>query len=536
MSPRLEIRELSVAFPQDRVLRTVVDRVSFSIASGECLALVGESGSGKSVTALATIRLLSAQARVTHGSIYLEGSDVLDLTESQMESVRGRKIGMVFQDPMSALNPVMTIGTQLLEAFSGERSADVRKCALDLLDQVGLPDPLRQFDAYPHQLSGGMRQRVLIAQALAGNPDVLIADEPTTALDVLLQAQIMGLLDRLRRERGMALWLITHDLAAAQEVADRIIVMQGGRVIEDAGADFFEHPQTAYGRQLLETLPRLSACLTVRGPGKNNAVKEPVLRVRGLSVGYPSERRLFSPQKVPPSIVESVSFDVMRGETLAIVGGSGCGKTTLARGLLGLANIHAGSVELSGRSLSVRGNRLDHDAAIQVVFQDPYAAMNPRMIVSRLLEEGLMARYPTLSPAERRKSVIESLEAVGLDAGVLDRYPHEFSGGQRQRLCIARSLVLKPMLLILDEPTSALDVTVQAQVLALLERLREQYGLSYLFITHDLGVVAKTADRVAVMHRGEIVEMGKTRDILISPQHAITRQLLDAMPRLRRDI
>ena len=536
MTTRLEIQNLSVAFPREGALRPVVDQVSFSLSSGECLALVGESGSGKSVTALATLRLLSPQARVMTGSVALNGEDLLDLPEYRMDAVRGRRIGMVFQDPMSALNPVMTIGDQLLEALRNLNPAEGRREALDLLDQVGLPDPHRQFSAYPHQLSGGMRQRVLIAQALAGNPDILIADEPTTALDVLLQAQIMRLLDRLRRERGMALWLITHDLAAVQDVADRILVMRHGRIVEGAGPEFFEGPQTPYGRELLEAIPKLSACLPPKAPRNAPKDAELLLRVRALSVGYPREKRLFSRESALTPIVKGVDLELASGETLALVGGSGCGKTTLARGLLGLATLGSGAVEWCGQRLSIRGGRLEHPSGIQVVFQDPFAAMNPRMIVSSLLEEGLMARHPELSLGERRERISESLVAVGLDDQVLDRYPHEFSGGQRQRLCIARSLVLRPKLLILDEPTSALDVTVQAQVLSLLEKLRDQLGLSYLFITHDLGVVARTADRMAVMHQGEIVEMGKTRDILTNPRQAVTRELLEAMPRLRRDL
>jgi ABC-type microcin C transport system duplicated ATPase subunit YejF len=530
------MEDLVLGFSQEGVDRIVVEGVSFALDAGECLALVGESGSGKSVTALAAMRLLSPQARILRGRVRLHDEDLLALPESQMETVRGRRIGMVFQDPMAALNPVMTIGQQLLEAISGEMRAtpSLRSKALELLDQVGLSDPSRQFSAYPHQLSGGMRQRVLIAQALAGDPDLLIADEPTTALDVLLQAQIMGLLNQLRKDRGMALWLITHDLASVHGVADRVIVMREGKVVESAGNDFFSGPKTSYGRELLTAIPRLSACLDRMDLKDDADRKSPVLSIRDLSIAYPSPRRWFSRKSAVSPVVRGVSFDLFEGETLAVVGGSGCGKTSLARGLLGLVNLPSGRIEVDGVTLGQRKGRLIRHPAIQVVFQDPYASMNPRMVVSSILEEGLRALLPELSAVARNLRILECLEAVGLNATVLERYPHEFSGGQRQRLCIARSLLVRPKILILDEPTSALDVTVQAQVLGLLKALRSRFGLSYLFITHDLGVVAQMADRVAVMHQGAVVEMGHTRDILMAPRHAVTQHLIEAMPALRR--
>ncbi len=536
MTGLFEMEDLVLGFSQEGVDRIVVEGVSFALDAGECLALVGESGSGKSVTALAAMRLLSPQARILRGRVRLHDEDLLALPESQMETVRGRRIGMVFQDPMAALNPVMTIGQQLLEAISGEMRAtpSLRSKALELLDQVGLSDPSRQFSAYPHQLSGGMRQRVLIAQALAGDPDLLIADEPTTALDVLLQAQIMGLLNQLRKDRGMALWLITHDLASVHGVADRVIVMREGKVVESAGNDFFSGPKTSYGRELLTAIPRLSACLDRMDLKDDADRKSPVLSIRDLSIAYPSPRRWFSRKSAVSPVVRGVSFDLFEGETLAVVGGSGCGKTSLARGLLGLVNLPSGRIEVDGVTLGQRKGRLIRHPAIQVVFQDPYASMNPRMVVSSILEEGLRALLPELSAVARNLRILECLEAVGLNATVLERYPHEFSGGQRQRLCIARSLLVRPKILILDEPTSALDVTVQAQVLGLLKALRSRFGLSYLFITHDLGVVAQMADRVAVMHQGAVVEMGHTRDILMAPRHAVTQHLIEAMPALRR--
>ena len=332
----------------------------------------------------------------------------------------------------------------------------------------------------------------------------------------------------------MALWLITHDLASVHGIADRVIVMREGKVVESAGNDFFSGPQTSYGRELLTAIPRLSACLDRKDLKDDADRKSPVLSIRDLSIAYPSPRRWFSRKSAVSPVVKGVSFDLFERETLAVVGGSGCGKTSLARGLLGLANIPSGRIEVEGVTLGQRKGRLMRHPAIQVVFQDPYASMNPRMVVSSILEEGLRALLPELSAVARNLRILECLEAVGLDATVLERYPHEFSGGQRQRLCIARSLLLRPKVLILDEPTSALDVTVQAQVLGLLKSLRSRFGLSYLFITHDLGVVAQMADRVAVMHQGAVVEMGQTRDILMAPRHAVTQHLIEAMPALRR--
>ena len=535
MTGLLEIQDLALGFSQEGQDRLVIDGVSFCLNGGECLALVGESGSGKSVTALAVMRLLSPQARIRHGVIRLGGEDLLALPERQMEKIRGRRIGMVFQDPMSALNPVMRVGHQLMEAITGEGYAaeSLREKAVSLLAQVGLPNPGNQFLAYPHQLSGGMRQRVLIALALAGDPELLIADEPTTALDVLLQAQIMNLLNRLRKERGMALWLITHDLASVHGVADRVIVMRKGKVVERAGSEFFLGPKTPYGRELLDAIPRLASCLDRESPRKTDLTSSPILRVQDLFVTYPSQRRWFSKQPSLEPVVRGVSFDLHAGETLAVVGGSGCGKTSLARGLLGLAKIPSGTVELAGRSVLQRKGYLLRHPAIQVVFQDPYASMNPRMLISLVLEEGMRALLPQVAQHERNRRVLECLEAVGLDSSVLERYPHEFSGGQRQRLCIARSLLVRPKVLVLDEPTSSLDVTVQGQILNLLETLRNRYGLSYLFITHDLGVVAKMADRVAVMHEGSIVETGPTKEVLLRPGHRVTRMLVNALPPLR---
>ena len=333
----------------------------------------------------------------------------------------------------------------------------------------------------------------------------------------------------------MALWLITHDLASVYGIANQVLVMREGKIIETAGSEFFEGPKTAYGRELLAAIPRLSACQEHKEISEGPKASIPVLRIQKLSVDYPSHRRWSLRKSRALPVVSEVSLNLFQGETLAVVGGSGCGKTSLARGLLGLANLSSGRVELNGADLAVRKGRLVRHPSIQVVFQDPFASMNPRMVVSGILEEGLRALLPELSGKDRRSRVIECLQAVGLDETALQRYPHEFSGGQRQRLCIARSLLVRPKVLILDEPTSALDVTVQAQVLALLKALRDRYGLSYLFITHDLGLVAQMADRVAVMHQGQLVEIGQTRKVLMTPKHTVTRRLIEAMPALRKE-
>ena len=535
-APLLSVRDLRVAFRQGDDWTPVVAGVSFAIARGESFALVGESGSGKSVTALSVLRLLPQGGRIQGGQVVLDGCDIFALPELAMGAIRGRRIGVVFQDPMTALNPVLTIGQQLgetlaLHARSG--SAQRRRRAMELLDQVGLPEPARQLQAYPHQLSGGMRQRAMIALALAGEPDLLIADEPTTALDVTLQAQVLALLGRLRRETGMALWLITHDLAAVAEVADRVAVMRQGRLVETGGPAFFAGPRDSYSRELLAAMPRLDACRQRPPPGPDAGARAPLLEVRDFSVHYPIRRGIFQRTVGWVPAVDRVSFDVGHGETLALVGESGCGKTTLGKALLALLPAAGGTLRLAGEPLSASpGRRLRQ--SMQIVFQDPYSSMNPRLPVGSILEEGLLAQRPELSRAERCARVAGLLEAVGLPLSARERYPHEFSGGQRQRICIARALAVEPRLLICDEPTSALDVSVQAQVIRLLRELQTRQGLSYLFITHDLGVVSALADRVAVMQQGRIIEIGPVQQVLFEPREAYTQRLLAALPRLRR--
>ena len=539
MSPPsvLSVRQLSVAFAQEGERLLAVDQVSFEIGPGECFALVGESGSGKSVTALSVLRLLPPNGRILEGSVRLHGTELLSLPEKRMSAVRGGKIGIVFQDPMTALNPVMTLGQQLAESLRLHGSLTgqaMRQRALDLLHQVGLPKPSRHLDEYPHQLSGGMRQRAMIALALAGEPELLIADEPTTALDVTLQAQILALLHRLRQETGMALWLITHDFGTVAEIADRVAVMQSGSLVETSDRTFFTGPRHPYSQTLLSAMPRLDACLSRPRRIAPAVTAAPLLEVRDLRVYYPIRRGIFQRTVDQVRAVDGVSFTLHRGETLALVGESGCGKTTLGKALLGLAPWTSGKVALAGVPVPNRAGSRE-GAGLQVVFQDPFASMNPRMLIGPLLEEGLRAQQPKLSTEDRQTRVAALLAAVGLPLSARDRYPHEFSGGQRQRLCIARALAVEPAVLICDEPTSALDVSVQAQVIRLLKTLQQQHGLSYLFITHDLAVVSELADRVAVMQAGRIVETGDTRQILFEPQHPYTRHLLAALPRLHRE-
>ena len=537
--PLLAVRDLRTAFRQGQEWVPAVAGVSFDIAQGECFALVGESGSGKSMTALSILRLLPQNGRILGGSVNLDGEDVFGLPEWAMSSIRGGRIGMIFQDPMTAFNPVLTIGQQIAESLTLHRNLRGERLwqrAMELLDQVGLPQPARHLREYPHQLSGGMRQRAMIAMALAGEPDLLIADEPTTALDVTLQAQILELLARLRKQTGMALWLITHDFATVAEVADRVAVMRNGQLVETGPAsDFFAGPRHSYSKSLLAAMPRLDACLR-QSPPIIQPDPLPLLEVRDLEVHYPIKHGILQRTVDHVRAVDGVSFSLERGETLALVGESGCGKSTLGKALLRLLPIAGGEVRLNDANLAepAAGPRSPGLAAMQIVFQDPFSSMNPRMTVGKILEEGLLAQRPDLDAEARADRMRGLLTAVGLPGDAVVRYPHEFSGGQRQRLCIARSLAVEPRLLICDEPTSALDVSVQAQVIELLKELQKTQGVSYLFISHDFAVVSELAHRVAVMKAGRIVEMCDVREVLFQPRHDYTRQLLAAVPRLHQ--
>lgn len=529
--PLLSVEKLSVSFD---ARHSVVDDISFEIRSGETFALVGESGSGKSITALSVLRLLPNSARLTAAAINLDGENLLLKTEMEFCEIRGRRIGLIFQDPMSSLNPVMTIGDQIAEAiwrhFSLTKS-EVRKRVLELLRQVEIPEPQNRINDFPHQLSGGQRQRVMIAIVLAGQPELLIADEPTTSLDVTIQAQILALLKALQKQTGMALWLISHDLALVSSMADRVAVMQRGKIVENAASGvLFNQPQHPYTRQLLAALPSIHSCL-------NRTAKDnpPLLEVEQFRCYYPVRKGLFKRIAGYVRAVDGVSFVIPKGKTLALVGESGCGKTTLGKSLLNLIPASSGTVKIDGVYLnSLSGEALRrHRAHLQIVFQDPFSSMNPRMLVGDIIAEGIKALSPRVNSDERKARVTALLQQVGLPEDSVLRYPHEFSGGQRQRICIARALAVKPKLIVCDEPTSALDVSVQAQIIQLLKELQKKQGISYLFITHDLAVVAEIADVVAVMRQGKIIEHGPVEQVLLHPKHSYTQNLIAAAPKLR---
>ncbi|TAN68232.1 MAG: ABC transporter ATP-binding protein [Methylobacter sp.] len=526
-NPILAIEHLSVTF---NYRQTVVDDISFAIHAGETFALVGESGSGKSITALSVLRLLPNNARLKAEAIKLNGDDLLKRSEFELCKIRGRRIGFIFQDPMSSLNPVMTIGSQIEEViklhFDLPRDA-LKQRALELLQQVEIPAPQQRIKDYPHQLSGGQRQRVMIAIALAGKPDLLIADEPTTSLDVTIQAQILALLKNIQQQTGMALWLISHDLALVSSIADRVAVMQQGKIVETgATAEFFSQPKHPYTRKLLNALPSMQSCLT-----HSAEEKPPLLQVSDFYCYYPIRKGLFKRIVDYVRAVDGVSFNIQQGKTLALVGESGCGKTTLGKSLLNLIP-GSGRVVINGVELNaLSGEALRQQRAnIQIVFQDPFSSMNPRMLVGDIIAEGIRALHPKLSPEQRKARVGQLLQQVDLPEDSALRYPHEFSGGQRQRICIARALAVDPKLIVCDEPTSALDVSVQAQIIQLLKTLQQEKGVSYLFITHDLAVVAEIADDVAVMYKGKIIEQGSVAEILTQPKQAYTKKLLAAVP------
>ena len=651
----LSIDRLKVALDADAGIVKAIDGLSLAIRRGETFALVGESGCGKSMTALALMRLLPESGEVTQGEVALEGQDVLALAESAMRSVRGGRIGMIFQEPATSLNPVMRVGDQIIEAIQAHtalRGAAARAKAIEWLGKVGIPEPERRIDEYPFRLSGGQKQRVMIAMTLACEPDFLIADEPTTALDVTIQAQILDLLKQLQKEQGMGLLLITHDLAVVAGMAHRVALMYAGQIIEVANAaEFFAAPKHPYARLLLRalpdsakrgvalaaipgTVPALSqdfvgcrfaprcdrvfeACASTRpelidvggrsvrcllyaggphpGPlpqageggrhsgltsvslarerkedeaspslpvtedeallplplgegwgegrtrtasiGASGDPSRPLLEVRHLSVAFPIRTGLLQRASGAFTAVDDISFSIAPGQTLALVGESGCGKTTTGKAIVQLLRGQAvikGQALFEGHDLfTLNGSELlAARRQVQIIFQDPFASLDPRMRVFDILEEGLLALRPEMDAGVRRASLERLVDQVGLRRDALGRYPHEFSGGQRQRVAIARALAVQPRLIVCDEPTSALDVSVQAQILNLLRELQRELGVSYLFITHNIGVVEYIADRVAVMNRGRIEEQGAAAEVLDAPQSAYTRSLLAAVPRI----
>jgi microcin C transport system ATP-binding protein len=527
MSPLLSVRDLSVSFTVEGGLVEAVRHVSFDIERGESVALVGESGSGKSVTALSIMQLLPyPKARHPSGHILFQDRELLGAPEPTMRQVRGNRIAMIFQEPMTSLNPLHTIERQVNEVLRLHKRlapTAARARTLELLRVVGLPEAERRLDAYPHQLSGGQRQRVMIAMALANEPDLLIADEPTTALDVTIQAQILTLLRELQARFGMALLLITHDLGIVRRMAERVYVMSRGEIVE-AGVtrQIFEAPVHPYTRHLLAAEPRPMA----RAPRADAPI---VLDAHDVRVWFPIRRGLLRRTVGHIKAVDGVSLTVREGQTVGVVGESGSGKTTLGLALLRLQSAQ-GRIRVAGREIqdlparAVRPLRRE----MQVVFQDPYGALSPRMSIAQIVGEGLGVHGIGATPAERRDLIDQALREVGLDPALRDRYPHEFSGGQRQRIAIARAMVLKPRLVVLDEPTSALDMSVQAQVVDLLRDLQARHHLAYLFISHDLKVVRAMSDEILVMREGRVVEQGPTARIFEQPEQAYTRALMAA--------
>ncbi|OBQ83257.1 MULTISPECIES: ABC transporter ATP-binding protein [unclassified Mesorhizobium] len=529
--PLLSVRDLSVAFAQGGKQSIAVDHVSFDIGKGETVALVGESGSGKSVSALSVLKLLPyPSASHPSGKILFHGADLLHANERTLRGVRGNKITMIFQEPMTSLNPLHTIEQQIVEVLKlhqglGDRQAHAR--TLELLTEVGIRDPQKRLDAYPHQLSGGQRQRVMIAMALANEPELLIADEPTTALDVTVQAQILELLAGLKSRKRMSMLFITHDLGIVRKIADRVCVMTKGKIVETGPTkEIFANPQHAYTKHLLAAEPKGK-------PPAANADATAVMTGKDIKVWFPIKRGFFRRTVDHVKAVDGIDVTVRAGQTLGVVGESGSGKTTLGLALARMIS-STGAINFNGRDI----NQLSFSAMrplrreLQIVFQDPFGSLSPRMSVAEIIEEGLKIHAPKLSPDERDDKVVEVLKEVGLDPETRHRYPHEFSGGQRQRVAIARAMVLNPRFVMLDEPTSALDMSVQAQVVDLLRNLQARHNLAYLFISHDLKVIRALANDVIVMRNGQIVEAGPSEQIFDRPQTDYTRALISAAFRI----
>jgi peptide/nickel transport system ATP-binding protein len=552
----ISVSSLKTSFRRKGLWLPVVRDVSFDVAAGETVALVGESGSGKSVTAMSIMQLYERDACRIEGSVRLEGQELLGLPERNMRDIRGNRIAMIFQEPMTSLNPSLRIGDQISEVLVAHRGlsfSNAAKEALGLMEKVRIPSAARRMQEYPHQLSGGMRQRIMIAMALACRPKLLIADEPTTALDVTIQAQILELIKLLQEEEDMGVLFITHDMGVVAEIADRTIVMYKGEAIERGQTEnIFAEPQRAYTKALLSAVPKLGSMNGASGPARFplidvesgapvemppvedtvSAKPVPLMQVRDLVARFDIGGGFLGSTSGRVHAVENVSFDLKAGETLALVGESGCGKSTTGRTIMRLLDANSGSVKLDGREiLGLTGREMrDMRRHIQMIFQDPFASLNPRIEVGDVIAEPLLAHGIASGRRDARERVADLMVKVGLQPDMAARFPHEFSGGQRQRLCIARALAMAPQIIVADEAVSALDVSIKAQVINLMLDLQENLGLAYLFISHDMAVVERMSHRVAVMYLGEIVEIGPRRAIFENPQHPYTKRLLAAVP------
>jgi len=577
----LNVKDLKVEFKTEDKTVTAVNGISFKVYKGQTVGIVGESGSGKSVTSLSVMGLLpKPYGNITNGSINFKGKDLTKISEEALRSYRGNDISMIFQEPMTSLNPVYRCGQQVVEAIRIHQKlskSQAKTLALELFNKVQLPDPERIYKAYPHEISGGQKQRVMIAMAMSCNPEILIADEPTTALDVTVQKTILDLMMQLKKEHDMSIVFITHDLGVIAEIADRVIVMYHGDIVEEGSvADIFKNPKHPYTKGLLACRPPLDKRLsslpvvddfvtkTPEGEFKHSQTttddtysvekahksreisnkehqdrldklfsKEPVLKVRDLKTYFPLKKNMLGKVVEHVKAVDNVSFDVYPGETLGLVGESGCGKTTLGRTVLRLIQPTAGSIVYKGKDLAELSHQQMREMRkeIQIIFQDPYSSLNPRLTIGSAIMEPMQVHGVLANDAQRKDKVIELLKKVNLKEEHFNRYPHEFSGGQRQRICIARALALDPKFIICDESVSALDVSVQAQVLNLLNKLKEDFGFTYIFISHDLSVVKFMSDRMIVMNKGQIEEMGVADEIYYHPQSSYTKKLIEAIPR-----
>jgi oligopeptide transport system ATP-binding protein len=532
----LTVEDLHIHFHTRNGVVKAVNGVEYSLEKGETLGIVGESGSGKTVCCYSLLGLLpSPPARIESGSAMFEGKDLLGMSEDELREIRGNRIAMIFQDPMTSLNPYMKLGAQLIEPLTIHNKIskdEARLRAISAMQEVGIPEPKRRIDCYPHEFSGGMRQRVMIAMALVTEPDILIADEPTTALDVTVQAQILDLIKELQRKHGIAVIFISHDLGVIAGCADKIIVMHEGNIVESGTTDaIFYKTKHPYTKKLLSAIPTTAKPESAVFKPANGL--DPIFKIDRLLTHFPIyEGGIFSGRTDECcKAVDDVSLQLLEGETLGLVGESGCGKSTMAKSIMRLVQITAGSITLKGKDLTqLEGQELKAARAdFQMIFQDPYASLNPRMTVYDLLAEAIYVQKKC-SKKELLEQVVSLMEDVGLPAKAIRKYPHEFSGGQRQRIAIARALALKPRLLLADEPVSALDVTIQAQILDLLLNLVQKYQITMIFISHDLSVVRYITDRTAVMYQGKIVEYGETEDVFNDPQHPYTKSLLSAIP------